>query len=168
MQLFGQSRRAMANYLSFLTGRIFYLNRRIDAYTGGSAECRLAMYLLDNQQDGVPPKVTLPFGMNKLAELLGIGRASLYRAMETLEKKGIVAREGKCIAILKPNDLLHYDGAQGIRRTKQHETDKMAGSADGSGIERFALYGLRRQGKDKSKRGGAQRPYRYRHGAADG
>ena len=31
MQLFGQSRRAMANYLSFLTGRIFYLNRRIDA-----------------------------------------------------------------------------------------------------------------------------------------
>ncbi|MBS6943384.1 MAG: winged helix-turn-helix domain-containing protein, partial [Clostridiales bacterium] len=53
--------------------------------------------------------------MNKLAELLGIGRASLYRAMETLEKKGIVAREGKCIAILKPNDLLHYDGAQGIR-----------------------------------------------------
>ena len=63
MQLFGQSRRAMANYLSFLTGRIFYLNRRIDAYTGGSAECRLAMYLLDNQQDGVPPKVTLPFGM---------------------------------------------------------------------------------------------------------
>ena len=85
------------------------------AYTGGSAECRLAMYLLDNQQDGVPPKVTLPFGMNKLAELLGIGRASLYRAMETLEKKGIVAREGKCIAILKPNDLLHYDGAQGIR-----------------------------------------------------
>lgn len=115
MQLFGQSRRAMANYLSFLTGRIFYLNRRIDAYTGGSAECRLAMYLLDNQQDGVPPKVTLPFGMNKLAELLGIGRASLYRAMETLEKKGIAAREGKCIAILKPNDLLHYDGAQGIR-----------------------------------------------------
>ena len=85
------------------------------AYTGGSAECRLAMYLLDNQQDGVPPKVTLPFGMNKLAELLGIGRASLYRAMETLEKKGIAAREGKCIAILKPNDLLHYDGAQGIR-----------------------------------------------------
>ena len=115
MQLFGQSRRAMANYLSFLTGRIFYLNRRIDAYTGGSAECRLAMYLLDNQQDGVPPKVTLPFGMNKLAELLGIGRASLYRAMETLEKKGIAAREGKCIAILKPDDLLHYDGAQGIK-----------------------------------------------------
>ncbi len=97
MQLFGQSRRAMANYLSFLTGRIFYLNRRIDAYTGGSAECRLAMYLLDNQQDGVPPKVTLPFGMNKLAELLGIGRASLYRAMETLEKKGIAARKGNAL-----------------------------------------------------------------------
>ena len=50
MQLFGQSRRAMANYLSFLTGGSFYLNRRIDAYTGGSAECRLAMYLLDNQR----------------------------------------------------------------------------------------------------------------------
>lgn len=61
MQLFGQSRRAMANYLSFLTGRIFYLNRRIDAYTGGSAECGWPCICWINQQDGVPPKVTLPF-----------------------------------------------------------------------------------------------------------
>ena len=123
MQLFGQSQRALANYLSFLTGRIFYLNRRIDAYTGGSAECRLAMYLLDNQQDGAPPTVTLPFGMNKLAELLGIGRASLYRAMETLEKKGLIAREGKCIAILKPNGLLHENGMQGIRAVSYTHLD---------------------------------------------
>ena len=35
--------------------------------------------------------------------------------ISALEKKGIAAREGKCIAILKPNDLLHYDGAQGIK-----------------------------------------------------
>ncbi len=115
LQLFTDSQQALANYLSFLTGRIFYLNRKIDAYTGGSAECRLAMYLLDHQQEGTPPKVVLPFGMNKLAELLGIGRASLYRAMETLDTKGITARDGKCIVILKPEELMRYDGAQGLR-----------------------------------------------------
>ncbi|MFR4251105.1 MAG: Crp/Fnr family transcriptional regulator [Christensenellales bacterium] len=117
--LFMQSPRAMQNYIEFLTGRIYYLNQKIDAYTGGSAVCRLAMYLLDHQDRGEPPTVELPFGMNKLASLLGIGRASLYRAMETLEQKGLVAREGKCIQLLQPKALLHPEDAQAIREELQ-------------------------------------------------
>ena len=38
----------------------------------------------------------------KLAEMLGIGRASVYRAFDTLSEKGIATREGKKIVILKP------------------------------------------------------------------
>lgn len=122
VDLFAVSRQAMVNYMTFLTGRIYYLNRKIDAVTAGSAEERLALYLLDAQrgQNG-ESEVVLPVGMNRIAALLGIGRASLYRAVETLEQKGAIRREGKCISILRPQALLHDHGAQATREDHEHD-----------------------------------------------
>ena len=34
--------------------------------------------------------------------MLGIGRASVYRAFDTLTEKGVISKDGKKIVILKP------------------------------------------------------------------
>ncbi len=98
--LFLQSIEAVENYIAFLSGRIYFLNRKIDAFTKEGAEQRLAMYLADQAQSSKEGLVVLPFGMNKLAELLSVGRASLYRAEQALADKGLIERKGRSILIL--------------------------------------------------------------------
>ena len=44
--------------------------------------------------------------MNKLAQALGIGRASLYRAMEALQQAGWVTRDNRTVTVLHINDFM--------------------------------------------------------------
>ena len=92
------------NYIRFLTERICFLNRKISAFTAGSAEAKLAVYLLGLPQntDGT---VTLRTSMSDLADMLHMGRASLYRAFDALTMNGILSREGKKITLLDRNAL---------------------------------------------------------------
>ena len=98
--LFRDSMQAVENYVAFLSGRIYFLNRKIDSFTRDSAQQRLAMYLADAAVKGEQGYVVrMPFGMNKLATLLSIGRASLYRAMQSLVESGLIERKGRLIHI---------------------------------------------------------------------
>ena len=94
---------ANKEFLTFLGNRIVYLNKKINAFTAGSAERRLA-YFLDSslsdhpQAKGEPPEITVQ--MNSLCEMLNLGRASLYRAADKLCEEGLIRREGKKIIVL--------------------------------------------------------------------
>ena len=88
---------ALKNYLSLQSQKIVYLNRKIMTYTAGSAEKKLAVFLLDH---AVGSTVTLPCSMSELASLLGIGRASLYRAMDALTECGWIEKHEKSIQIM--------------------------------------------------------------------
>lgn len=92
------------NYIRFLTERICFLNRKISAFTAGSAESKLAVYLLGLPQnaDGT---VMLRSSLSDLADMLNMGRASLYRAFDALSMNGILVREGKKIILLDRNAL---------------------------------------------------------------
>lgn len=79
------------NYISFLSDRIRFLNRRIDAFSAGSAVQKLYEYLISQSRDGV---VALDFGLAELSRRLKMGRSSLYRSIETLENGGILERNG--------------------------------------------------------------------------
>jgi len=94
---------AMRAYLAFLSKKIIYLNKEISTFTAGSAEKKLAFFLCENQADG---RLELSFSMSRLAEMLGVGRASLYRALEALEAQGLVAREDKTLLIPDKDRLL--------------------------------------------------------------
>ncbi|MGE4277380.1 MAG: Crp/Fnr family transcriptional regulator [Lawsonibacter sp.] len=82
------------NYLCYLTGRIRFLSGRLQSLAQSGAEGKLARYLLANGQSG---SITCP-AVN-LAQRLGISRASLYRAFDTLEGSGLIVRRGKTISI---------------------------------------------------------------------
>ena len=87
------------DYAAYLSGRIRFLSQRLEAVSDPSAEGKLARYLLAAGGDSL----TLPAAA--LCQRLGVGRATLYRAFETLEGAGAIAREGKTIRILRREAL---------------------------------------------------------------
>ncbi|MBQ9086186.1 MAG: Crp/Fnr family transcriptional regulator [Clostridia bacterium] len=93
---------ALRNYLTFQSGKLMYLNRKILTFTAGSAEKKLSLFLLDRQING---KVTLPCSMSGLADQLGIGRASLYRAVDSLIQGNLLERKDKDFFLPDPDAL---------------------------------------------------------------
>ncbi len=97
-RLLDRSPRFRDNCLSFLADRIAFLNRKITTFTAGSAERRLALYL-DNMA-GYSDVFTCSTSISAIADTLDISRASLYRALETLEQDGFLIRSGKQFTLL--------------------------------------------------------------------
>ena len=93
------------NYLTFLSNKICYLNKKIVCLTAGSAERRLAFYLLSYAEELDSDKFILPLHVNGLANALNLGRASLYRAFDKLTADGHILRCGKQITICDKNAL---------------------------------------------------------------
>ena len=100
-----QNPRFAKQYIAYLSDRIYFLNSRIDAFTGGTAESRLAAYLLAGFRQGGGASLRLCTSMNQLTQTLDIARASLYRAFEQLESSGAIRREGRLVYLLDAQRL---------------------------------------------------------------
>ncbi len=106
-ELFVKNPDVAERYISFLSGRVEYLNRKIAGFTAGEAESRLAFYLCDlaeTQREG--EQLTLSCPATELCTMLDIGRASLYRAFERLTECGAIERSGKAIRVISMEKLL--------------------------------------------------------------
>ena len=90
------------NYIKFLSGRIEFLNLKIDAFTATDAAQKLSLYLYNSTSEETK-------NLTELAKRLNMGRASLYRAVEELEKEGIIEKNGKKITV-KNRELLKEKG----------------------------------------------------------
>ena len=97
----------MKRYLRFLTQRIEFLNQKIQYLTAGCAERRLALYLLSQiPKDEIPTR--LDISAVSLADLLDLGRASLYRAIDQLSEDGFLVRNGHEYRLLQRDKLSSY------------------------------------------------------------
>ena len=98
-KLMDENRDFVEDYVAFLSERIRFLNRKILFYTSGSAERRLALYLSSFEGEK-------GLSMSGLAELLDVGRASLYRALRRLEKDGFITKNGNEITVKNREKML--------------------------------------------------------------
>ena len=85
------------NYIEFLSKRISFLNSKINAYTAKSVENKLYTYLLQLPRNN--NEILLSNDMSTIAKMLGIGRASLYRAVKNLENNGLITKQDKKIIL---------------------------------------------------------------------
>ena len=95
----------LRKYLTLQSKKIVYLNRKIMTLTAGDAEKKLAVFLLE-REDTMPNSPIR--SMSDLANLLGMGRASLYRAIDSLIKNGLIEKESKYLKIRDRLLLEHY------------------------------------------------------------
>lgn len=104
LSLITESPTVSESYIAYLSNRIYFLNSRLESLTAGSIEENLLRYIRNNavEENGNLQLKVDSYG--KLAATLDVGRASLYRAMDSLTEKGIIFREDKKI-LLKRKDL---------------------------------------------------------------
>ena len=98
---------AMA-YITFLAGRVRFLNGKIHSFTRPSAEGALCLWLWERRgEDG---RVAVEGGYSRLARELNMGRASLYRSLNQLEERGFLRKEGPWITITDPHGIREQAG----------------------------------------------------------
>ena len=93
------------NYITYLSQRIYFLTDKIDAFTAGSAEMRLAGWLLNNCKDDGDCKYASVSNFSLLARELDIGRASLYRAFDFFTEAKVIRRDDEKILITDEEKL---------------------------------------------------------------
>ena len=91
------------NIMRFLTNRIRFLNDRIATFSSQNVEKKLASYILTEYNR--TKQCDMTFNCKKSAEAISVGRASLYRALESLVTSGCITFESKKIFIKDPIGL---------------------------------------------------------------
>ena len=90
------------NIISFLTQRVVFLNKKIAAFSGSSVEQKLASLLYNSYRT---QGAEFPLNCKRCSEVLGVGRASVYRAIDSLAADGHISFENKKIKIICPEGL---------------------------------------------------------------
>ncbi len=92
--------------IRYLSARVSSLERQVSDYTGGSAQSRLARFLL--HAFGDYKTFELDRSMQQLATMLDISRPSLYRAFSELQECGAIMRDGKSIRLISRELLTQH------------------------------------------------------------
>ena len=91
------------NLINFMAERISFLNKKIATFSGIRVEDRLASFLISERERH--SSNTFPFNCQKTSEEINAGRASVYRAISSLEELGLIKLSDKQIEILDPQGL---------------------------------------------------------------
>ena len=105
-ELMEVSKEINMNYIRYLTDSLAFLNERLDIFSAGGAEERTWQYLMTRKkmtEEGI--YMVDDMSMTCLAEYLLVGRATLYRILDSFEEKGIIRRDGRKIYLLKGESL---------------------------------------------------------------
>ena len=97
-EIFEKYPKTAVNYIAFLSDRIRFLNNKLSLLSCQSAEDTVLKYLI-SAADG-EGYASLPKSMTMLSKMLGLGRASLYRSLDSLEKNGHIIRENNKIKVI--------------------------------------------------------------------
>ncbi len=90
-------------YVTLLSEKIHFLNGRLEIFAESETEEKLLRYIIVIAKGR--REFELPCSISRLAESLGVGRASVYRAFGSLSDKKILIKEGKKIVIPEPERL---------------------------------------------------------------
>ena len=91
------------NLLKFYAERISFLNKKLATFSGIRVEDRLSKYLsLEREKH---KSDIFPFNCQKTSEEINAGRASVYRAICSLEELGLIKLHDKQIEIIDPSGL---------------------------------------------------------------
>lgn len=92
------------NYITILSEKIHFLNKKISTYTKSETIQKVASFILQ-YADKDKNVSDLPYSITSIADALNVGRASVYRAFDTLENDSVIKRDGKKIKILNLSAL---------------------------------------------------------------
>lgn len=97
-ELFSEYPRTAINYITFLSERVRFLNAKLSVFSCHDAESTVFKYLSASaDSEGF---ADIPKNMTLLSKMLGLGRATLYRSLDSLESRGFIKRENYKIKVI--------------------------------------------------------------------
>ena len=90
------------DYISFLSNRIRFLNKRIQDFSFGNAEEKVASLLLSSADE--MGYANIP-NLRAAAESMNVGRATLYRILSHFTDRRLIEKNDKKIRILNQTEL---------------------------------------------------------------
>lgn len=87
------------NYISFLSDKIRFLNKKIGLVTSNCGEETVYKYLKSSHDS--EGYALIPKSMTLFAKMLGLSRATLYRCLDSLEANEKILRENNKIKVIK-------------------------------------------------------------------
>ena len=98
-EIFREYPQTSLNYITFLSDRIRFLNRKLSILSRTSAEDTVFEYLCEVKDED--NSVQLSVSMTLLAKMLGLSRATLYRSLDALESGGRITRKNNIIKVIE-------------------------------------------------------------------
>ena len=94
LKIFEKDHAILRSYLSFISDRIYFLNKRIESFTYESIYERILCFLeSEKERQSNQNEIILKYSKQELSEYLCISRASLYRGLNDLTKDGRIKWE---------------------------------------------------------------------------
>jgi len=107
LKLLRMSETIQMNYLNLVGSKAQFLSKKIKFLSFKTIKGKIAHYLI-NLRPGTDGIIRIPASQQELADLFGVARPSVARAMGELEHEGLISAQGKTIKILNSKGLVDY------------------------------------------------------------
>lgn len=105
ISLMQTNRYFLRNFMNVISSRAQFLSDRLRFLSFQTIKGKLAHYILDLAKEG-GGVIELPLSQEKLAELFGVTRPSLGRALRDLHNKKIIDAKGRVVSIMNKEALI--------------------------------------------------------------
>jgi CRP-like cAMP-binding protein len=103
-----ESEKVLVNFINIVSSRGQFLSSKIKFLSFTTIRGKFAQYLLDLSEQSASYEIVLPHSQSQLAELFGVARPSIGRAIGALNQDGIIRTRGKMVEILDHAGLASY------------------------------------------------------------
>lgn len=108
LQILQESEQVLVNFINIISSRGQFLSSKIKFLSFTTIKGKLAQYLLDLSDQPGSGELVLSHSQAQLAELFGVARPSIGRAVGEMNQEGIIRTEGKKVVILDRSALTAY------------------------------------------------------------
>ena len=115
LQILRENEKVLVNFINIVSNRGQFLSSKIKFLSFTTIKGKLAQYLLDLSGQSASGKLVLPHSQSQLAELFGVARPSIGRAIGSLNQDGIIRTRGKIVEILDRYRTARSEGEEDAR-----------------------------------------------------
>lgn len=105
VKMMQKSDRLLTNFMNNVSGRAQFLSQKLKFLSFNSIKGKFAFYILNLAKNNNTNNVILPLSQSQLADLFGVTRPSLGRAIRELHNDNIIRADAKSIQILNTSEL---------------------------------------------------------------
>jgi CRP/FNR family transcriptional regulator, dissimilatory nitrate respiration regulator len=105
LKLLNRNENILSNYLNIVSNKAQFLAYKLRYLSFHSIKGKFAFYILNLARNSNSNNIRLPLAQSKLAELFGVTRPSLGRAIREMHNDGFIIANGKNIQIVNTFEL---------------------------------------------------------------